>query len=52
MGAMFTAAWDVLNTQINVPWIGNTSPLLMLVYLGVLSVIVDFITSSRGDRGD
>lgn len=49
---LWLAMWDVFNAPMDLPVLGMTSPLLMSVYLGVLSMLVYFINRLYGNDGD
>lgn len=49
---VFKAGWETLNTPLTLPWIGQTSPLLMFIFLAVLGFIVDFVNRAWGNDDD
>lgn len=52
IAAFFAQIWNVLSTPMNLPFLGNTSPLLMMLFLGVLSILVNFVHTVWGVDDD
>lgn len=52
MDLFFNSIWGLFQTRMNLPWIGNTTPLLMMVFIGLLYLVVGLLNRLWGNDGD
>lgn len=52
LGMLFRSFWDMYNTPIYLPIIGNTSPLKITIFLTAFSLVVGFISRLLGGDDD
>lgn len=52
MGAFFSGLWSLLQTDMELPWIGHTTPLKMMLFIGIATLLVEFVTSMWGSNDD
>lgn len=52
LGMLFRSFWDMYNTPISLPIIGNTSPLKITIFLTAFGIIVGFISRILGGDDD
>lgn len=46
----FGAIWNVLRTPMELPYIGNTSPLAIMLFLSLLGMLADFAAAMIGGK--
>lgn len=44
--------WFLYATPIRLPWIGETTPLFMSIFLMLLAIVVHFVQKSFGEDDD
>jgi hypothetical protein len=52
LALLMAKCWEVFNTPMLLPWIGNTSPLKLSIYLALLGLLVDFVAGTLGGKND
>lgn len=50
LGKFFEAIWSVFKTPMDLPWIGKTSPLAIMLFLAILGYLIDLVTGILGGK--
>lgn len=48
LGLFFQGIWQIFKTPMDLPWIGTTSPLSIMLFLSVTGILADFIAGLLG----
>lgn len=52
LGSLFKKIWQIFSTPMQLPWIGNTSPLKLAIFLSIMSYLVALVNGFLGGRDD